>query len=112
MDNREPRLTGKAPQTRYSDDDLLKIVGEERKRSIGFGEGDSGELTSARETALAFYKGDMLNVSAEHKVASLPGRSKAVDSTVADAIETVLPDVIEVFVGGEDVATFIPQGED
>lgn len=90
---------------RYSDEDLLKIVGEERKRSIGFGEGDSGELTTARQKALAYARGDMTDVPA------LPNRSKAVDTTVADAIETVLPDVMEVFVGGEDVATFVPQGE-
>lgn len=95
----------------YTDEELLQIVGDERKRSIGFGEGDSGELTEARETALSFYKGDMLNVSAEHRMPSLPNRSKAVDTTVADAIETVLPDVLEIFVGGDDVATFIPQGE-
>lgn len=90
----------------YSEDDLLKLVGEERKRSIGFGEGDSGELVASRETALAYYKGEMKDVP------SLPNRSRAVDSTVADAIETVLPDVMEVFVGGEDVATFVPLGED
>lgn len=91
---------------RYSDEDLLKIVGEERKRSIGFGEGESGELTAAREKALAYYKGEMADVP------SMPNRSKAVDTTVADAIETVLPDVMEVFIGGEDVATFVPQGEE
>jgi hypothetical protein len=89
---------------RYSDEDLLKLVSEERKRSIGFGEGDNGELIDAREKALAYAKGDMADVP------SLPNRSRAVDTTVADAIETVLPDVMEVFVGGEDVATFVPQG--
>lgn len=89
-----------------SDEALLKIVGEERKRSIGFGEGDSGELSDARALALDYYKGEMCDVP------SLPNRSRAVDSTVADAIETVLPDVMEVFVGGEDVATFVPLGED
>lgn len=90
---------------RYSDDELLKIVGEERKRSIGFGEGESGELETAREKALAYYKGEMTDVP------SMPNRSRAVDTTVADAIETVLPDVMEIFIGGEDVATFVPQGE-
>lgn len=87
---------------RYSDEDLLRIVGEERKRSIGFGEGDSGELNTAREKALAYARGDMSDVP------SLPNRSRAVDTSVADAVETVLPDIMEVFVGGEDVATFVP----
>jgi hypothetical protein len=90
---------------RYDDEELLKIVGEERKRSIGFGEGDNGELQAARVKALAYAKGDMADIP------SLPNRSAVVDTTVADAIETVLPDIMEVFVGGEDVATFIPQGE-
>jgi hypothetical protein len=90
---------------RYDDEELLKIVGEERKRSIGFGEGDNGELQAARVKALAYAKGEMADIP------SLPNRSAVVDTTVADAIETVLPDIMEVFVGGEDVATFIPQGE-
>jgi hypothetical protein len=91
---------------RYTDEQLLKMVAEERKRSIGFGEGDGGTLTAARERALAYYKGEMADVL------SLPNRSSVTDSAVADAIETVLPDVMEVFVGGEDVATFVPLGED
>jgi hypothetical protein len=90
---------------RYSDEDLLKLCGEERKRSIGFGEGDSGELQSARDKALAYARGEMTDVP------SLPNRSRAVDTAVADAVETVLPDVLEIFVGGDDVASFIPQGE-
>lgn len=91
---------------KYDEDELLKIVGEERKRSIGFGEGDSGELTADREKALQYAKGQM------NDVPSLPNRSRAVDSTVADAIETVLPDVLEILIGGDDIATFIPQGEE
>lgn len=90
---------------KYTDDELLKIVAQERRRSIGFGEGDGGELAAARSQALAYYKGEMT------ELASLPNRSKAVDTTVADAVETVLPDIIEVFVGGEDIATFVPLGE-
>jgi hypothetical protein len=91
----------------YNDEALLKIVGEERKRSIGFGEStDSGELTGARQQALAYAKGRMADVPA------MANRSAVVDTTVADAIETVLPDVLEIFVGGDDVATFIPQGEE
>lgn len=89
----------------YSDDELLSIVGDERKRSIGFGEGDSGELTGDREKALNYAKGVMTDVPA------LPNRSSVVDTSVADAIETVLPDVLEILIGGDDVATFIPQDE-
>ncbi len=90
---------------RYTDDELLRIVGDERRRSIGFGDGDGGELTAAREKALGYARGEMGDVP------SLPNRSSVVDTTVAEAVETVLPDVMEVFCGGEDVATFVPQGE-
>lgn len=90
---------------KYTDEDLLRLVGEERKASIGFGEGDSEELTAAREIALAYAKGEMKDIPA------LPNRSRATATDVADAIETVLPDVLEVFFGGEDVVTFMPDGE-
>jgi plasmid stability protein len=96
-----------APSTsRYSDDELLRYVGEERKRSVGFGEsGDSGELTAARQKALNYAKGVMDDVVAAEN------RSAVVDTAVADAIETVLPDIMEVFVGGDDIASFMPMGE-
>jgi len=90
---------------RYTDEELLKLVAEERRRSIGFGDGDSGELEAARTRALSYYKGEMSDIPA------MENRSTAVDMSIADAIETVLPDVIEVFVGGEDVATFVAQNE-
>lgn len=100
-----PDDTPAKPGLRYSDDDILKLVGEERRRSIGFGEGDSGELEAARERALAYYRGDM-----SKDIASLPNRSSAVSTDIAEAIETALPDIVEIFVGGDDPATFLPVG--
>ncbi len=94
----------------YSDDEILRIVGDERKRSLGFGEGDTGDLTTRRADGLAYARGDMVNVSSPNKLPAPEGRSGVTDSTVSDAIETLLPDVIEVFVGGDDTATFIPNG--
>lgn len=84
------------------DDDFLRLVSEERRRSIGFDHDD--ELTAAREKALNYLKGEMPDVPA------LPNRSKAVSTDVADAVETALPDLVEIFVGGDDVATFQPLG--
>lgn len=91
---------------RYSDDELLALVSEERKRSIGFGESDSGDLASNRAKAIEYSRGIMTDVP------SMPNRSKAVSTDVADAVETVLPDLIEIFIGGEDVVAFRPVGED
>jgi len=85
------------------DRELLGILSSERRNSIGFDE--SQTLTKERELALKYYKGDMSDVP------SLDGRSKAVSTDVADAIETILPDLVEIFTS-EDVAAFIPKGEE
>lgn len=84
----------------YTDEELLQLVAKEMQRSVGF-EGDK-DLQAEREQALNYYKGRMTDVQ------SLPNRSKAVSSDVADAIETVLPDLVEIFTGGDDVAAFVP----
>lgn len=83
------------------DEDLLAILANERKNSIGFEHDDT--LATERETALNYSKGVMDDIP------SLPNRSKAVATVVADAIETILPDLVEIFTG-EDVATFAPVG--
>jgi hypothetical protein len=90
------------PRATLSDDDFLRLVAEERRMSLGFDHDD--ELARAREIALNYAKGVMPDVPA------LPNRSKAVSTDVADAIETALPDLVEIFVGGDDVATFQPLG--
>lgn len=79
---------------------LLIAVRDEMRRSVGF-ENDQ-ELRAQRELALNYCKGVM------NDVPSLPNRSKAVSTDVADAIETVLPDLMEIFIGGDDVAALVP----
>lgn len=83
--------------------DLLNWCRDEMVRAIGFDQ--DAELKGDRERALNYFKGD---VSAD--IQTLPNRSKAVSSDVSDAIETLLPDLIEIFIGGDDVVAFIPQG--
>jgi hypothetical protein len=89
-------------QCPLSDAELLNVLKAERQRSVGF-EHDA-ELVGDRENALDYYKGVMRDVP------SLPNRSKAVDSTVAEVTDTLLPDLMEIFAGGDDVATFRPRG--
>lgn len=83
------------------DESLLAILANERKNSIGFDHDDT--LAGERETALNYAKGVMDDIPA------LPNRSKAVATVVSDAVETILPDLVEIFTG-EDVATFAPRG--
>lgn len=80
---------------------LLSVVAEERQKSIGFDHDE--ELRHARNLALNYSKGKMPDLPA------MEGRSSAVSTDVADAIETILPDLVEIFIG-EDVLTFTPTG--
>lgn len=88
----------------YTDAELLVLVAEEKRNSVGLDDGD--ELGKARAQALDYAKGEMKDVKA------LPGRSKAVSTDVNDAVETALPDLIEIFLGGDDVAVFQPIGQE
>lgn len=87
-----------------TDEELLAALRSEFRRSIGLGSTNSDELTGAREKALNYYSGKMPDIAAQ------PNRSTAVDTAVAEAIDTVLPDIVEIFIGGDDIATFTPQG--
>lgn len=83
-----------------SDEDLLVACSAERRQSAGFEE--DAELLSERERALNYSKGLMPDLP------YLANRSQAVSMDVADAIDTALPDLIEIFTGGDDVLTFLP----
>jgi hypothetical protein len=85
-----------------TDTDLLSLVAGEMVRAVGFDQ--DAELRDDRERALLYRKGD---VSAD--IPTLPNRSKAVSSDISDAIETIKPDLIEIFTAGDDVVAFIPQ---
>ena len=84
------------------DDELLRIVQDERFRSIGFdGNTDSSLLQAERLQALRYYKRDMFDIPA------LENRSSATSSDIADAIHQTCPQVVEIFLD-EDVAAFRP----
>lgn len=88
-------------------DEILRLAQAECDRAIGFDNINASELTSQREKALQYFKGEMPDL-----VMELAGRSKVVDTAVADAIETALPDLIDIFTGGEDVVAFQPVNKD
>lgn len=84
-------------------EELLNLVADEYSRAVGI-RGD--EINGQRMIGLNYFKGVMDDVPAPE------GRSSAKSSDVADAIETVLPDLLEIFTGSDDVATFTPNGPD
>lgn len=83
---------------------LLGHLQAERRQSIGFE--DNGDIEESRERALEYIKGEMSDVPAKKN------RSSVVSSDVADAVETVLPDLMEIFTGGEDIGSFKPENEE
>ena len=97
-------------------DTVLALVRSERARSVGLDMPDDGEeLTKHRELALAYYKGEVPDMPVAMDEDGKPvdsGRSKAVSTDLADAVETILPDIMEVFFGGEDALTLLPRNED
>jgi len=92
-----------ADKTDEPGNDLLGLLKDEKANSIGFDE--DAQLSRARELSLDYYKGVMTDVPA------LEGRSRAISTDIADAVETILPDLVEIFTA-EDVAAFMPRGQE
>ena len=85
------------------DEELLNLVTSEQRRSVGFDL--DAELVRQRELALDYYKGVMPDVPA------MPNRSQAVSMDVRDGIQAILPDLLEIFTGGDDVVSFAARDE-
>lgn len=94
-----------------TDQDFLRICKAERINSIGMYYGD--EIMRQRDTALRYYKGDMSMAPEHGGIPALPNRSSAISTDVADAILTAMPDLVEIFIGGEEIGSFqAVSGED
>ncbi len=65
----------------------------------------SSKLSAERDDALMYYMGDM-----SKDMPTQDGQSAAVSSDVADTIEGLLPQLMEIFAGTEDVIRFNPVG--
>lgn len=66
----------------------------------------ASKLSEDREKALDYYNGDM----SEDMAVTTPDRSKAVSSDVADTVEGLMPGLMEIFCGGDEVVKFNPVG--
>lgn len=65
----------------------------------------SSKLSSERDDALMYYMGDM-----SKDMPTMDGRSGAVSTDVADTIEGLMPSLMEIFAGTEEVVKFNPVG--
>lgn len=65
----------------------------------------ASKLSEERSKALDYYNGDM-----SREMPTLEGRSSAVSTDVADTIEGLMPSLMEIFAGGDEVVRFEPVG--
>src|SRR5215472_2739061 len=83
--------------------DLRALLAAERADALSAI--SASKLSDERATALNYYMGDM-----SKDMPAPDGRSKAVSSDVADTIEGLMPQLMEIFAGGDEVVRFDPVG--
>lgn len=88
---------------RMSETDLCAILHAEKADALSADQ--AAKLSEDRERAMDYYNGDMSS-----DMAAQPDRSKAVSSDVADTVEGLMPSLMEIFCGGDDVVKFSPVG--
>lgn len=66
---------------------------------------NAAELTNERTAAMRYYLGDM---SAD--MPAQDGRSKTVSMDVADTVEGLMPSLMDIFAGSDEVVRFEPVG--
>lgn len=82
-----------------SDDEIISAISEEETRAYGY---LTGELAYERAKSLDyFYGADYGN--------EIDGRSQVKTSEVSDVIESIMPSLMKVFAGGEQVCKFTPK---
>jgi len=66
---------------------------------------NASRLASERADAMMYYLGDM-----SKDMPAQDGRSRAVSTDVADTIEGILPSIMDIFAGSDEVVRFEPVG--
>lgn len=88
---------------KMSNSDLKAILQAERSDALSSMQ--STKLTTEREKALEYYLGDVTT-----DLPAPEGRSSAVSTDVSDTVEGMLPELMDIFVGGDEVVRFDPVG--
>jgi hypothetical protein len=85
-----------------TESELKALLATEISAALGH---DSGDLSAQRAKAMDYYLGEMM----EHLPAP-EGRSRAISTDVQDVIESIMPSMLEIFTGTEEVAKFSAVG--
>lgn len=88
-----------------TDTEILNVVRSEAANTIGTSDFDS-ELGKQRSDAIDYYHGKMDDFP------HLPGWSKVTTRDVFETIESIMPDLLEIFTSTEDMMEFQPEGEE
>src|SRR5215211_7152575 len=80
---------------------LKALLEAERSDAIGV---NAGTLEQERTQALDYYHGRMADMP------TLKGRSAAISTDVADTIEGMMPPLMDIMAGSDEVCRFNPQG--
>jgi hypothetical protein len=82
---------------------LKAMLAAERSNALAAVE--ASKLSSERSDAMDYYLGDM-----SKDMPAQEGRSKAVSTDVSDTIEGLMPQLMDIFAGSDEVVRFEPVG--
>lgn len=86
---------------RMSDEKLAALIDHETTNSMGW----SDELAQDRQRNLEYYMGEATGELAPPEV---EGRSKVVSRDVLDTVEWIMPDLMRMFAGSDEIVRFEP----
>lgn len=84
-----------------SEDEIKAILRSARASAVSYQE---GTITEERRKALQYYRGDKFGNE-------MKGRSQVVSRDVLDTVETLMPELMEVFIANDVVVKFEPQNK-
>lgn len=83
-----------------TEDELLSLISNEERQAIGY---QYGELSTERETAMDYYMGRPFGNEVE-------GKSQVISTDVRDAVEGMLPSLLDMFTSSKEAVEFEPVG--
>lgn len=83
--------------------DLQAMLGAQREDALAAI--SAADLSGERAKAMRYYLGDM-----SEDMPAVDGRSSTVSTDVADTIEGILPHMMDIFAGSDEVVRFEPVG--
>ena len=80
--------------------ELLALIATEEQQAIGY---QYGQLSSEREQAMDYYMGRAFGNEVE-------GKSQVISTDVRDAVEGMLPSLLDMFTSSKEAVEFEPVG--